>query len=144
MPSGVADYGATTWLGMLFGVTAVPSGYYVAAFVDEPGDSMDGSMFSELEPSDPSYARRLVAANATKWSLDGAYLTNTEEVRFPAASEDQGILPYYGLCSALTGGELYSWGEILNPAPIYTGGILVLPEGAIVVSLTALSDPIAV
>jgi hypothetical protein len=144
MGSGVTDYGSPTWLGALFGVIPVPSGYYVALCVAEPGVAMDGAVLGDLEPDDTAYHRQFIALGSTRWGVSDSYITTLVDVDFGLASADWGQITHYALCSAPSGGNIFAWGEFLNPPTIQSGYQATIPAGGIVVALSALEAPIAV
>jgi hypothetical protein len=143
MPSGVSDYGATTWLSALFGVVPLPTLYYIALCSDEPGDAQDGSMLASLEPDDGiGYARVAYPSGASSWALNGAYLTNTLPVAYPTPTDDWGYLNHFALCTDATAGQIFAWGEILNPQYVADTVGMLIPPGALVLGLQSLDNSI--
>lgn len=144
MPSGVSDFGAGTWLAALFGITAPIDGYYLALCTDEPGTGMDGDILADLEPADPAYSRISYGTAGGSWGANGNYITNSFDIDFGLPDLDWGDLNHYALCTALTGGDIYAWGEFLNPQYVVAGYQLVIPAGGLVLTLSALDNSIAI
>jgi hypothetical protein len=144
MPSGVSDFGATAWLAALFAVSEPITGYYLALCSDEPGAGMDGDLLADLEPVDSSYHRVGYGVGADNWGANGNYLTNSLDIDFGLPSEDWGDISHYALCTAISSGELYAWGEFLNPQFVQADYQLLIPAGALVLTLSALDNLIAI
>lgn len=143
MPSGVSDFGSSTWLAALFGVTPIPAEYFIALCTDEPGSAMDGDILTDLEPVDAAYQRQPYWPGSLSWESNGPYLTNLKPISFPLPSVDWGYLTHYAVCSAATSGQLYAWGEIVN-AQFVTATIgMQIPAGGLVLGLHALDNSIA-
>lgn len=143
MASGVSDYGAETWLSALFGVVALPTGYYIALCLDEAGAAMDGDMLADLEPTDTAYARQPYGTGVDEWGANGPYLTNLLDIEFPTPVEDWGYLTHFALCDSVTSGQLYAWGEMFNPQYVSTDIGMLIPPGGLVLGLQALDNTIA-
>lgn len=145
MPAGVTDFGATSWLESLFGVSPVISGYYIALLSDEPGADMDGDALADLEPDDPAgYQRKLYGTGGANWASNSNFLATLNDVTFGLPTVAWGDVSHFGLCSAVSSGDLYAWGELANPQYLDVGSRVVIPAGGIVVSLAALDYSIAV
>jgi hypothetical protein len=144
MPSGVADFGAEAWLQIAFGVIEPADVYWIALCSSEPGPGMDGDVVSDLEPDDPSYHRVSYDTGASAWATNTGFITNISDIAFPFPSQDWGPVNHYGLLTAETGGELYAWGEFLNPQYVTVDYGMVIPAGGLVVTMTSLDNSIAV
>lgn len=144
MPAGVADYGASTWLGVLFGLAKAPTLYWLALCTDQPGTAMDGDVLADLEPADKAYRRVRYGIGADYWAVNGNFVTNTDEIAFGVPTADWGYLNHFALCTASSGGDLYAWGEFISPAYVATDVQAVVPVGGLVVALSSLDPSIVV
>lgn len=144
MAAGIADYGTAAWLSALFGVTADITGYYVALCSGEPGVASDGTILAELEPSDGAYARQAYGVGDTNWAVNGNAITNLLELDYGIPSIDWGLITHYALCNALTGGDLYGWGEFVSAQFVSAQYLMVIPPGGIVVSLAPQDNSVTV
>lgn len=145
MGAGLADFGATNWVAMLVGLADVPSGYYLALCLDQPGPAMDGAILADLEPPPGTgYLRLLVPAGAGDWAVNGPYALNLNALDFGVATADWGLLNHFALVDSAAGGNLYGYGEFLNPQDVLGGQACLLPPGALVLTLTSLENSIAV
>ena len=142
MPSSVSDFGTETWLGVLLGINPPIAGYWVALCSDEPGLGADGTILVELEPTNPDYARQYYPAGELSWGLNGASVTNLDEIDFGTPSADWGPVGFYALCDSATDGEFYAVGEFANPQVVTAGYAMVIPPGGIVLSLASQDDSI--
>lgn len=143
MPSGVSDYGSSTWLAALFGVIPLPTRYYVALCTDEPGAAMDGDLLADLEPDDFAYQRQEYSPGVDTWAPNGPYLTNLNQVVFGAPNVDWGYLSHFALCTDLESGQVFAWGELLNPQYVTATIGVLIPVGGLVLGLHALDNTIA-
>jgi hypothetical protein len=139
--TNVTTWGGSYWLGVLFGVNTVPTSYYVALLFGEANEDFDGTVLHDIEPSDTAYARQALLSDATRWSTpDGTNVISTlVSVTFPTPTELWGTATGFALCSALTGGEVYAYGEFVDPALVDEDNPAVIPIGGITV---AMSGPI--
>jgi hypothetical protein len=144
MAAGITEFGASAWLAALFGIDSAITGYYIALANQEPGVDADGDVLADIEPDDTAYARQFYAAGATNWAVDGAFLTNLVEIDFPLPTVDWGDISHYVLCSDLTSGDVYAFGEFVNTQFADTDYLLSIPPGGLVISLSAAESTIAV
>jgi hypothetical protein len=144
MASGIADFGASSWLSTLFGIEDPIAGYYLALCLDEPGPGFDGLILDDIEPAGGGYARQFYASDDTHWAVNGNYVTNLLEVGFGTPTLDWGRLTHFALCTAASSGDIYAWGEFLSPSFAAAGFELVLPPGGLVLSLASQDDSITV
>lgn len=119
MPGGTTTYGKDYLLEAAFARGAQIGTFHVALLLSEPGVEDDGSTLDE--PTAPSYVRKAVSASATFASFNGG-LSNYVGVTFASAAEDWGVIRYYALCDASTGGELICWGKLVSARNVVTGG----------------------
>ena len=140
---GVGDFGAATWLDIIFGVAPAPAGYWLALLGSEPGPSMDSDLVSDLEPTDSGYGRVFIPADATHWASSNGFITTLQDVDFGSASSDWGEVSYFALLSGASSGDLYAWGDFLNPQYVEAGYQMIVPAGGIVATLSTLDTSIA-
>lgn len=145
MGAGVGDFGAATWLAALFGVSPLPTQYWVALASDEPDPQGDGDTLVALEP-DPTlgYARQPYGTGTDNWVVDGVMLTNTNDITFGVPSDDWGPVNHFVLCDDPSSGDLYGWGLLSDPLNILAGAPVILPAGGLVVAITSVLASIAV
>lgn len=144
MSAAVTDFGATSWLSILFGITSLPSNYWIALCQGEPGVDTDGTILSDLEPSDPSYARQLYGASGTQWGANGGHVANLLDVPFGLAALDWGFLDHFALCTAATDGDVWAYGEISQALVVEAGFDVTLSAGAIVLAMLSVDDSITI
>ena len=143
MPGGITTYGSGALLAAAHGLAPVLAQYYVALCLREPGVDVDGTALAAYEPPAGSgYARQLLAVNGTNFATDGQYLVSQVDVPFGSASAAWGLPTHYGLCTALTGGDLYIWGRLGDTYRIDAGGAATIPAGGIALALSTLDAPI--
>lgn len=142
MAGGISDFGRAAWLSALFGVTPLPSGYYIALVSDEPGEAMDGDILADLEPTGANYRRRRFGTGKGYWEVGDSFITNIVELSFGVAGTDWGDISHYALTDAPTAGNVYAWGELANPVYAQSGYSVILPAGGMVIALDALDAQI--
>ena len=118
---GLSDTRAAAVLNRLFnGATlTVPSSYYIALSTTEPADDGTGV----TEPTATSYARLAVAVNTTNFPTTATrIITNGVALTFatPGAAEDWGVIGWYALYDASTGGTFHGWGLFANAQQVTT------------------------
>lgn len=83
-----------------------PSQLYLGLFTSFV-DSNDGSSFTEVSNSGTGYTRRV-----TSWTAPSNGATeNSAAVTFPVATANFGTTIRFGLFDAISGGNMYYWGE---------------------------------
>jgi len=97
-----------------------PANYYIALATAQPGE--DGTI---AEANYGGYARQQFANNKTNFTSaasDGnATITNNTEARFPTNTLGSNTITHCALFDALTGGNMYAWGQ-LSISKIYAVG----------------------
>jgi hypothetical protein len=142
--SAPTDWGANYLLAAMFGLVAVPTGYWVALITGDPGTDTDGDILVDAEPDDPgTYARIWVPADDTHWTISGQYLTNLLAVNFALPTASWDTPDHYALCTQVSGGEVYAYGELATPQALDIGQAVALPPGGIVLGLVPVDSPIA-
>lgn len=141
MANQITQWGATQWVGMLFGEVDVPDSYFVALCSRQPGTGIDGTQLALLEPpvtaASLTYARKELTIGNTDWALSdpgGGYVSNRVIVNFGLPDTNWGFTPYYALCDAATDGNIYAYGEFANAAALGTSYAVQIPIGALVFS----------
>lgn len=143
MPSGVTDYGATQWAQVITGAISLPSSYWIALCDEEPGTDMDGTVLADLEPVG-GYGRVQYLTGPTYWDNNGQYVTNLNTISFGIPTADWGMITHFALCDASSGGDLYAFGEFMNPQDVTTQTSFTIPQGGIILALYSLQPSIAV
>jgi len=149
MSSGVTDFGTGAWLGALFGVDPDITGYFIALCSEEPGRDTDGTILAAIEPVDPSYVRQAYGTGGANWGLNDTYLTTLNDIDFGVPSVDWGSITHYALCTndnsdPLDLGDVYAFGEFLNPQYVSAAVDMTIPAGGVVIAMASLENAIAV
>lgn len=96
-----------------------PSGaagsFYIAIFTASPTDADSGT-----EANYTSYARIAVARSAAGFTITGDTLTNAAVITFPTSTGGTNIITHFGVYTALTSGDLISWGALTVSKTINT------------------------
>jgi hypothetical protein len=111
----VTDFGAASWAGVMFGIGALPTSFWIALCTDRPGDGWDGTVLETIEPTDSAYVRVPITTGAG-WTLsDGGFVINAVELDYPTPTIDWGQISWFALADAEHGGNLWSYGQFLEP-----------------------------
>ena len=92
------------------------------------------------EPTAPSYARYEITSNTTNWTepISGS-LSNSTAFRFTEAEESwttaAAPLTHWALFDAPTGGNMLFFGSLLKAQEVPAGGILEIPQNALVTTI---------
>lgn len=137
MASNVTDWGAAQYLSMIFGLITPPAGYYIALCTEEPGTVADGTVLTEIEPTDTAYSRVYYPAGLSAWSDPTIDLntSNLNQVDFGVPGIDWGVITHYAICDSITDGNLYSYGEFNVPVYVSSTYEVAIPIGGITVAL---------
>lgn len=151
MPNAVTDYGSQQFAGICFGISSVPTHWYVALCTDEPGSDWDGSMLADLEPSGQAgytgtvYARQMIGHGSGSWTLsDSGYVVNAVDINFGIPDVDWGTISHLGLTDAVTAGNLWLYGGLAVPADINANFTVIIPAGSLTIAVANLESSIAV
>jgi len=107
--------------------TTPPQQPFLGLFISDPTDGNIG-----VEVSDDDYARQSAIFSAPYKKENGyMYITNIEDIHFPVASVNQGVISHFGVFTAATGGELMVHGAVPIPREIMAGDEAVYREGSL-------------
>lgn len=127
--SAFSDYLENAILNHIFGDTdyARPDHLYVGLFTAEPGEN-DTS--GEI-PQGGGYTRsEIVFGNAVSGSI-----SNTNEVLFPEASADWGVITHFAIFDSQEGGNMLVKGTFDIPKMIYFGDTVRIKAGELTISV---------
>lgn len=144
MSNGISDYACSAAVGLMFGIGTVPTDFYVALCTDEPSTGWDGTMLETIEPTDSSYARKPIVSGSGGWTISpNGYALNAVALDFGVPAAPWGVISHFALADALTGGNLWYFGEYAVPASATTAYDVQVQPGGIVVALANLVASIA-
>lgn len=105
-----------------------PSNMYIAL-----GSSSDGEdQFTEIDSSvASSYARVEVLCDGSGWTQDENIITNANNIDFPQAAENWGLITHFALFDAATEGNMISIGTLSGNRNILPGDLFRFPAGNI-------------
>ena len=114
-----------------------PETLYVALSTTTPTQS-SRSNWNFTEPFGGDYDRVPVTNNTTHWPANGSpsvgyEVANGITVRFPIATGDWGIVTYFGIWDAPTGGTLTAFGQLAAPQSILSDAAPWFPPRSLVV-----------
>lgn len=137
MASSMTDWGVGEFLNICLGLDTAPANMYVALASDDPGTQIDGDELNDLEP-DPllGYSRVALPMGPSNWTDPSGtqYSTNINAVEFGIPGGAWGVMSHFALCSALTSGEVYLYGEFDVPADLNGTYDFSIPAGGIVIA----------
>lgn len=125
-------HGARYFLSLVGNITQPLEWVWVALSQDEIGYTATGDTITE--PSAPSYHRVQLGNASGTWGLVGTTLTNLEDVVFPQAEEDWGLIRAWAICDANESGNVLIEGTLDTPVTISEGGILTVPASGLSVA----------
>ena len=138
MASSITTNGGDAWLDMLTGVQPLPTEYYVALTTGVPALDDDGTTLSDVEVAGASYARQSIATGVDAWAPAAAHtISNLISLDFGEAEEDWGIITHFVLCTAVTGGETYAFGEFSTPQRVMAGNSVIIGQGGLVLTISS-------
>lgn len=144
MGNAITDFGCSLLAGLAVGIGSVPTDFYVALCTDEPGTGWDGTMLETIEPTDISYARKVLASGSSGWTLSpNGYVLNAVGLDFGVPAAPWGVINHFALCDAITDGNLIYFGEYAVPANATTAYDIQIQPGGIVIALANLVASIA-
>lgn len=114
--------GSEATLNAVFGdehSTALPNTWYVALFLDDPGESGTGT-----EVSGAGYTRAEVANDDGNWEVTGfESKANAAQITFTEATGGWGEVTHWALFDDPSAGVAYFYGELSVPTEVFTGDI---------------------
>lgn len=136
MPSNLSIYGSSFIAQAIFGKqSTVPATLYLALVSAAPDPTLSGS--SLLEPVGGSYARVAITNSAATFSTaSSGQVTNLVALTFPVATANWGVLSWYVICDAVTGGNVILYASIDMPRNILTGHTVSFQPGQLALSVT--------
>lgn len=142
MPSNLSDYGASYIAGALFGrANTIPATYYFALTSTPPDPSISASFLNE--PTGGGYARLAVANNTTNFNAaSGGAVTNAVDLTFPIATADWGVVAWYVICDAATGGNVIMYASFDMPRLIQAGSTASFQAGQLALSTSGVRSTI--
>jgi hypothetical protein len=136
MPNGISSYASGVWLPILFGIGVPPTQYWIGLTTAAPLPSYDGTTVMALEPQGGAYARQPVGTGTGFWDVQSnGVLSNHGTIGFPTPSADWGYLTHVIVCSNAGAGNLWAWGELVNPQNVLQSIGVSLPPGALVLTM---------
>jgi hypothetical protein len=129
-------WGASELLGSFFGGLATPPASYFFALIRDtaPNPFLSGGELDE-PPVEAGYVRLEVLNNSSAWTRDQDFVTNIQVFNFAAATLDWGMINYWAMCNAPVGGEVYIYGEFIEPQSVVAGDFAVIDVGSLSISL---------
>jgi hypothetical protein len=132
----LTNYGAQKLLGSLFGANAfsVPGTLYIGLFTATPSNLGGGT-----EVSSGGYARVALVNSGANWT--GATNTwpsisaNAGTVAFPSATGNWGVVGWFGIFDAASGGNLIWWGPLSTGVNVPSGDIYEFTAGNLQLTL---------
>ena len=140
---GLTAYGSDTFLGALFGLNAAPTTYFLALVTDVPDPSWDGTDLAavevptEIDSTTTGYARYQIGAGTANWDPFSGYLANKNVITYPLPVQDWGLVTGWALCTDVTAGDIYAYGEFAFTQQVPAGYSLWIPAGSLQVALAA-------
>lgn len=145
MSANLTDYGANAFADHLSGVATLPTTYYVALCSSQPDVGVDGTSLAALEPAAGAYARVALGRTSAEWAAaDQGISTIQVTVTFPTATADWGTITHYALCTALTGGSVYGYGQFTFAQYVASGDTMVVPVGGISLAFVGPTNPMVI
>lgn len=127
--AALSDYAENKVLDHLLGVSefTMPSTVYLALFTSDPTDTGQAG----TEVSGGGYVRQAVTASAAS----GGQSQNSQEVLFPEATEDWGVITHVGIYDSQTGGNMLLHSEVTNPREFLAGDSFRVDVGGLTVNI---------
>jgi hypothetical protein len=96
---------------------AAPSAVYAGLFLSNP--TANGTAGVELAYA--GYRRMEISFNPPAAEGSGIGIRNSNEIVFPESPIDAGTVRFVGIYDAITGGNMFVFGEITEPIPVVQG-----------------------
>ncbi len=111
---------------------SAPATVWVALSTTTPND--DGTNFTE--PVGGSYVRAEVTNNLTEWSAAaGGSKSNANTIAFVQATASWGLVTYFGIYDALSGGNLLFWAALTASKTVDSGDLIAFGSTKLIVTL---------
>lgn len=121
------DYFETIILNLARGVSATaPQAMYLALYLNNPTDTGGGT-----EVSYSGYERLQIAFSAPATIGAGMGIQNTADLTFAQSSTAVGNATYVGVLDSLAGGNMYLYGQLVEPLSIQPGIAPVVRAGGV-------------
>ena len=136
--AGFSDYTENKVLDLIFnaGSFVIP-GLYLGLFKSDAGlETNQIASANEVNDSASSYVRIDINTLGGFNSASASAVSNAQDMEFPIAQADWGTITHTAVLDAKTGGNVLTWGPLLNPRTIYNGDSVKVPAGALVITLS--------
>jgi hypothetical protein len=132
-------WGASEMMGSFFGGLApLPQTFFVALCLNTaPHPFVQGGELDEPE-EEFGYVRLEVPNTSVNWNREMETISNATDFIFTAATTDWGLVNYWAICDAPTEGNVYFYGEFIEPQDILATDIPTITAG----TLTFVMGPI--
>lgn len=125
-------WGATEMMGSFFGALRVPpTRMYMALILDTPPSPYISGNELDEPSADAGYNRLQIDNVATNWSQNMETITNASTMTFTTAVSDWGTINYWALCNTLIEGQVYFYGEFIEPVLILETDYAVIDVGTL-------------
>lgn len=117
--------------GNIFGTKkspAIPSKFYLGLSTSAPNVSGGGV----TEPTDSAYARMELSSLGAP---TGGVVSNTSIIEFPESATDWGIVSYYCIYDAATGGNLLMYGQLEKSRTVEANTVMIVRAGSLNLSM---------
>jgi len=129
--SGFSDYWENEVMNHTMGKSSIKSpSVYIGLSTSEPND--DGSGLNE--PDSNSYLRVRTYADDWEAAFNG-YIENVNDISFPLAVENWGLITHFVLFDAETGGNMIVSGTLSPSKNVSSGQILKFTAGDLIIGL---------
>lgn len=142
MAGDITEFGSGHILSCIFGRTQTPVvSYWVALCAQAP--SLDTSGSELTEPSTLlGYARQQVSNDNTAWGQPvGGIVATIVPIVWSVAINDWPVITHYALCTGVTGGDVYMFGELQLPRRIMAGHVCRFNPQLLSISVTGIRIP---
>jgi hypothetical protein len=112
-----------------------PDTLYIALFTSSGGleNNTEGE---QTEITGGSYARQALNGSDNYFTpASGGEAENYDDIEFPVATDDWGVLTHVAVMDALTGGNVLYWGELTQTKQIDSGDQYKFNAGTLVIGL---------
>lgn len=126
--------GANHLLGLFGNLEAPVPVYYVALSQSEITPTMTGDDL--VEPVGiGNYQRFAIVSDSDNWELNGTALWNRNDLVFPAATAEWGIVRSWALCTSPVSGDVFVFDDLVEPFAIEVDDQITIPAGSIYIDI---------